>query len=59
MSTRTAATIDPRFTDARVCHCNALIEEINSGDGYTYWAHVKRIRIHYDHAAVPSIEEGK
>lgn len=39
--------------EARNCQCGALIEEVDSGNGFTYWAHVKRMRIEFDHAAVP------
>jgi hypothetical protein len=45
--------VNDLYADAKTCECAALIEEIDSGDGYTYWAHVKRMRIRYDHAAVP------
>lgn len=45
--------IAERYTGARTCECGALIEEIDGGNSYTYWAHVKSGRIQYDHAAVP------
>jgi hypothetical protein len=41
------------FADARTCVCGALAEQVDSGEGPAYWAHVKRMRIAYDHAAVP------
>lgn len=53
---RTAVDVSTRYADATTCECGALIEEIDQG-GDTYWAHVKRMRIHYDHAAVPSKPE--
>jgi hypothetical protein len=49
----TSIDMNARYAEAKVCECRALIEEIDSGDGYRYWAHVKRMRIAYDHAAVP------
>ena len=47
------ADMATRYADAEQCECGALIEEIDLG-GATYWAHVKRMRIEYDHAAVPA-----
>lgn len=49
----TAVAMNARYADAKTCECGALIEDIDSGDGYRYWVHVKRMRIAYDHAAVP------
>ena len=46
-----------RHADARTCECGALIEEIDLGNSVTYWAHVKRMRMEYDHSAVPAKEE--
>lgn len=50
---RTVSEMAARYVDAEQCECGALIEEIDNGDGFSYWAHVKRMRIAYDHAAVP------
>lgn len=44
--------IAQRYADAKTCECGALIECLDGG-GYTYWVHVKRMRVEYDHAAVP------
>lgn len=46
-----------RYVDAGTCECGGLIEEIDLGNGVTYWAHVKRMRIEYDHSAVPAKAE--
>jgi hypothetical protein len=48
-----AKNVAERYRDAKTCECGALIEEIDGGNSYTYWAHVKAGRIQYDHAAVP------
>jgi hypothetical protein len=50
--------LNERYAGAETCECGALIEEIDSGNGFTYWAHVKRMRLPYDHAAVPATKEG-
>lgn len=47
------APMAERYAGARVCECGALIEEIDGGNSYTYWTHVKAGHIEYDHAAVP------
>lgn len=36
-----------------VCLCGAPVEEVDSGNGYTYWAHVQRLTRNYRHAAIP------
>ncbi len=50
-----------RYTNATRCVCGALIEEIVTFDGqnFTYWAHVKRRRLPFDHAAVPDLESAR
>lgn len=40
--------------DRGICRCGALIEELDDGNGFTYWAHVKRMRMEFDHAAIPA-----
>jgi hypothetical protein len=35
------------------CECGDEIEEIDGGNGYTYWAHVRVGRVEFDHSAVP------
>ncbi len=52
-------TVDmSRYTTATRCVCGALIEEIVTFDAhnFSYWAHVKRRRLPFDHAAVPDLE---
>lgn len=51
--TRTVVDVNAIYEDATTCVCGALVEEIDSGNGHRYWLHVKRMRIEYDHAAVP------
>jgi hypothetical protein len=54
-----------RYAYARTCVCGGLIEEIQEVDSpvggprYTFWAHVKRMRIDFDHSAVPDPESGR
>ncbi len=48
--------VNARYADAKTCECGALVECLDGG-GYSYWVHVKRMRIEYDHAAVPKREE--
>jgi hypothetical protein len=54
VSEMTDEEIRQMASSARFCVCGDPIEEIDSGNGYTYWAHVKISRIEYDHSAVPS-----
>ncbi len=43
-----------KYDGARTCECGALIELVRFGpQPWMYWGHVKRMRIDYDHAAVP------
>lgn len=50
-----------RYANATRCTCGALIEEIVTCDvqNFTYWAHVKRRRFAFDHAAVPDLESAR
>lgn len=49
------------YANATRCVCGALIEEIVTVDAhnFSYWAHVKRRRIDFDHAAVPDLESAR
>jgi hypothetical protein len=49
--------IDALYAGAKRCQCGALIEEIAVAE-YRFWAHVKRRRIDFDHAAVPQLPNG-
>lgn len=50
--------MNARYGAAKVCECGALVECLD-GAGYSYWLHVKRTRIDYDHAAVPQRPDGR
>jgi hypothetical protein len=55
-------TVDmKRYAGATRCMCGALIEEIVTCDAqnFSYWAHVKRRRLAFDHAAVPDLESAR
>lgn len=49
-------SVAERYADADTCECGAAIECLDGG-GYSYWVHVKRMTVDYDHAAVPAKEE--
>lgn len=56
--TRTIVDVNAIYEDATTCVCGALVEELDSGNGHLHWSHVKRMRIEYDHAAVPVSRRG-
>lgn len=53
----TAPDIAARYAEAKTCECGALIEDIDI-EGFFFWAHVKRTRFEFDHAAVPALPKG-
>lgn len=41
--------------DIQICWCNALVEQLDGGNGFFYWVHVDRGRVERDHAAIPAV----
>lgn len=50
---RGGSSVADRYAGADTCECGAPIEELDGGNSYTYWVHLKRGDVEYDHSAVP------